>query len=79
MVKSDFFANFKPIKHIQINENLNMFEVGITQISQELPNSGKNGKIFGFYSRRQFLPEWIMVGNMCVTKSWEPYIIYTHT
>ena len=48
MVKSDFLANFEPIKHVQINKNLNMFEVKITQISQKLPNWGKNGDIFGF-------------------------------
>ena len=46
MVKSDFLANFEPIKHVQINKNLNMFEVKITQISRLLPNSGKNGDVF---------------------------------
>ena len=48
MVKSDFLANFEPIKHIQINKNLNMFEVKITQNSRKLPKSGKNGDSFGF-------------------------------
>ena len=48
MVKSDFLANFEPIKHVQINKNLNILEVKITQISQNiiLPNSGKNGDVF---------------------------------
>ena len=50
MVKSDFLANFEPIKHVQINKNLNILEVKITQISQKSPNSDKNGDIFGFLS-----------------------------